>query len=404
VQTPVISEPTQATPSGGSWADSWTLRPGVAFLNHGSFGLVPKSVQLARQEWQRQLYAEPVDFFVRQMENELSLVAQRVGKFVGAPARDLVFVDNATVAMNIVAQSVPLNPGDEVLLTDHEYGAVRRIWQKRCERTGAKMVVQSLPEPLDSVPALVDRLFSAVNAKTKLLVFSPMTSPTAAILPSREICQRAREAKIMTCLDGPHALATLPLNLEKLGCDFFCASCHKWLCAPNGSGFLYVAKKHQSKLVPITVSWGGSLSGLPSTWQDEYNWLGTRDSSANLSIPAALDFLESAGLESFRESTHRLAQSARQRISELTGLAPIVPDSPEWYGPMISLPLPTQGLSPPSQWLRDPLHDRLWEENQIEVPITWWRGQRLLRVSCHLYNTTNDIDRLVDALRQNLRR
>lgn len=385
------------------WADSWSLRPGVTFLNHGSFGLVPRCVQSVRQKWLQVLYDQPCDFFVRQMEIELSKVADRMGRLIGAAPQDLVFVDNATVAMNIVAQSLNLKPGDEVLLTDHEYGAVRRIWQKRCERTGAKLVIHNLPEPLDSVPALVDRLFSAVTEKTRIIVFSPVTSPTATILPMKEICQRARQARILTCLDGPHALGVLPLQLEKLGCDFFCASCHKWLCAPNGSGFLYVARKHQQKLAPIVVSWGGSLAGLPTTWQDEYNWLGTRDVSANLAVPAAIDFLESIGWQTFRDTTHQLAQVARNRISELTGLAPLVPDSPDWYGPMISLPLPTEGLTAPPHGHPDPLHSKLWSDHQVEIPITWWRGQRLLRVSCHVYTTESDIDKLVDALRRHFR-
>jgi isopenicillin-N epimerase len=393
----------QASPNPDHWSDAWSLRPGVTFLNHGSFGLVPRAVQFERQKWQQRLYSEPVDFFVRQMEAELSLVAKRLGGLIGAPPRDLVFVDNATVGMNIVAQSLALKPGDQILLTDHEYGAVRRIWQKRCDQTGAKLVIQALPEPLNSAAAVVDQLFSAVTPQTKLIVFSQISSPTAVILPAKEICQRAREARIPTCIDGPHSLATLPLNLEKLGCDFYCASCHKWLCAPNGSGFLYVAKKHQSKLAPLIVSWGGSVAGLPPTWQDEYNWLGTRDPSAILAIPAAIEFLEQAGWTTFRETTHQMAQVARQRISELTGLEPLVPDSPEWYGPMIALPLPLQGLTAPDQGHRDPLHNKLWSEYQIEIPITWWRGKRLLRVSCHLYNTLDDIDRLVKALKHELR-
>lgn len=380
------------------WRSAWSLPRGVTFLNHGSFGLVPFDVQAARQEWQRRLYENPMDFFLRQMEVELDNVANRLGKLVGAAPRDLVLVDNATIGMNIVARSVGLEPGDEVLLTDHEYGAVRRIWQKRCEKIGAKVVVQNLPQPLESVDGLVDRLFSGVTARTKLLVFSHISSPTAVILPAAEICRRARELKIPVCIDGPHALATLPLNLTQLGCDFYCASGHKWLSAPNGSGFLYVNRKHQTRLSPPIVSWGGSVAGRTATWQDEYNWQGTRDPAACLSIPAAIDFLERAGWETFRQHGHDLAQLARESITELTGLNALVPDSPDWYAPMISLPLPTQGLSAPAQGQRDPLQDRLWSEYQIEVPITWWHGERLLRVSCHLYNTADDIDLLVKAL------
>lgn len=380
------------------WRSAWSLRPGVTFLNHGSFGLVPYEVQAARQEWQRRLYENPMDFFLRQMEVELDRVASKLGKFIGAAPRDLVFVDNATVGMNIVAQSIGLEAGDEILLTNHEYGAVRRIWQKRCERSGAKVVIQNLPQPLDSVPALVDQLFSGVTARTKLLVFSQISSPTAVILPAAEICRRARQLRIPVCIDGPHALATLPLNLSQLGCDFYCASGHKWLSAPNGSGFLYVSGKHHQHLTPSIVSWGGSVAGRTATWQDEFNWQGTRDPAAYLAISSAIDFLDRVGWETFRRQTHDLAQFARQRITELTGLEALVPDHREWYGPMISLPIPSQGLSAPAQGQRDPLQDRLWSEHQIEVPITWWGGQRLLRVSCHLYNTEEDIDRLVKVL------
>lgn len=389
-------------PHTSAWRSAWSLPPDVTFLNHGSFGLVPYDVQAARDTWQRRLYANPVNFYVREMDVALLKAAERLGQFVGAAARDLVFVDNATVAMNIVAHSVPLQPGDEVLLTNHEYGAVRRIWQKRCDRSGAKLVIQNLPQPLESTAALLDQLFAAVTEKTKLLVFSQISSPTAVILPAAEICRRAGELRVPVCIDGPHAVGVLPLDIQELGCDFYCASCHKWLCAPNGSGFLYVSRKRQVELDPVIVSWGGSIAGRPPTWQDEYNWQGTRDPAACLAVPAALDFFDRIGWENFRERTHALAQLARELITDLTGLEALVPDSPEWYGPMISLPLPTQGLTAPGHGHRDPLQDYLWDEHRIEVPITWWHGQRLVRVSCHLYTTTDDIERLSKGLTEAL--
>lgn len=385
-----------------SYRSHWTLRPDVTFLNHGSFGLVPIPVQAARAEWQRRLYEDPVDFYIRQVEEALSTTAQKLGKFINADPRDLLLVDNATMAMNIVAQSTPLAPGDEVLLTNHEYGAVRRIWQKRCDAVGAKVVVQALPEPLQSQEDVAQRLMARANSRTRLIVISHLTSPTATILPAKRICELANREKIPVCIDGPHALAFLPLDLKELGCDFYCASCHKWLSAANGSGFLYVSKKRQSQLAPVVVSWGGSLEGRPWTWQDEYNWMGTSDSTSRLTIGPAIDFLQQLGIAEFRHHSHALAEQARVEIEKLTGQPSLVPPTSEWFGPMISMPLPLQGLTAPPQGKRDPLQDWLWDNHQIEVPITWWQGHRLLRVSCHLYTDSDDIAKLSQALRERL--
>jgi isopenicillin-N epimerase len=244
--------------------DCWTIAEGVTYLNHGSFGPSPQSVQQARQEWSARLEAEPMDFFLRRMEDHLDDAASRVAAFVGADAEGLVFVDNATVGMNIVAANTQLHDGDEVLLTDHEYGAVTRIWREKCKATRAQLVVAQLPVPLSDSEQVVSALSRAVTARTRLIVVSHITSSTAVRLPVERICAAARERGVPVCVDGPHALAMLPLELERLGCDFYAASCHKWLSAPFGSGFLYDARHRRQDCRPAIVSWGGSLSGRPA--------------------------------------------------------------------------------------------------------------------------------------------
>lgn len=331
-----------------------------------------------------------MDFYVREMDDRLAEARHRLGRFVGCDGDDLAFVDNATVGMNIVAHSVRLSPGDEVLATDHEYGAVLRLWEQVCQRQGAKLVVAALPEVLDDAEQVTEALFSRATARTKLVVFSHITSPTAVILPVERLCARAHALGISICIDGPHAPAMVDVNLARLNCDYYVASCHKWLSAPLGSGFIHVHRRAQASIRSIITSWGRTPPGHTPSWRDELVWLGTRDLSAWLAVPTAIQFLEDVGWDAFRARTHALARHARASITDWTGLGALVPDTAEWYGSMISLPLPA-GDGPS-------LQAALWEQDRIEVPIVEWNGKRLVRPSCHLYTQRWELDQLRDSL------
>lgn len=388
-----------------AWAPlkkQWILRDDTTYLNHGSFGPPPAAVRELRDRWQRKLDSQPMDFFVREFEPAWLAARDTLASFVGAAAGNLIFAENATVAMNIVADSFPLAAGDEVLLTDHEYGAVRRIWQRACERAGGSVKTAELPLPLNSMQGVVDSIFAAVSERTRLIVVSHITSPTAAILPVAEICREAQRRGIAVAIDGPHAIAQLPVAIDSLGCDFYTASCHKWLSGPIGSGFLYVAPRQQRHVLPPVLSWGRIPPTKITSWSDEFVWVGTRNPAAYLSVPAAIGFLESVGLAEFRARTHWLAQRARRRLLELTDLPPLVPDDATWYAGMAHVPLPPPksgrvgGESCP---ISNPLQDTIWRRLAIEVPIVEFRGVRYIRVSCHLYNDSEQIDRLAGGLK-----
>ena len=388
-------------------ARHWNIRPDTTYLNHGSFGPPPAAVREARRHWIETFEQQPMDAFVRQLEPAWIAARDKLAAFVGTGGANLIFVENATVGMNIVADSFPLAAGDEVLLTDHEYGAVQRIWQRACTKAGANAKMVELPIPFRTVEETVAAIFAAVSNRTRLVVVSHITSPTAVILPVRQICDEARRRGIPVAIDGPHAIAQVPLAIDSLGCDFYAASCHKWLSAPFGSGFLFVAPQHQSLVRPPVLSWGRIPPTRIESWSDEFVWAGTRDNSAYLAIPAAIEFLEGIGLESFRSRTHWLAQYARSKLMELTGLPPIVPDEAAWYGSMAHVPLPkvvgTLRVPPASQSddgcpVSNPLQHTIWRELGIEVPIVEFRGTRYIRVSCHLYNNSQQIDRLVSGL------
>lgn len=383
----------------------WTIPADVIYLNHGSFGPAPRIVQQAREEWSRRLESQPMDFYLKQMEPALDDALACVALFVKANPRDLVFVDNATVAMNIVAATIDLAANDEVVVNDHEYGAVFRIWRRKCEQSGARLVTARLPAAttgdncLTTAEQLIDLIFQAVTPRTRLIVVSHVTSPSAIILPVAQICQRARGLGIPVCIDGPHAIAMLDVRLADIDCDYYCASLHKWLSAPFGSGFLYVKRDLQQALTPHLTSWGRSLGGLPERWQDQFNWLGTRDPAPFLAVPAAIRFLEAAGIDRFRETTHQTAQFARNKLENLFQQPAWVPDSGDWYGSMAAVPLPPSDYKKPRPNSMHPLQVELRERFQIEVPITECRGDYLMRVSCHLYNTIEEIDRLITAIK-----
>lgn len=372
--------------------DAWTLRDDVVYLNHGAFGPSPRVVQLAQQQWQKKLESDPTDFFLRILPAELEASLRKLACFINAPPEDCVFLDNSTEGMNVVARSVPLKAGDEVLVTNHDYGAVQRIWEHTCHDAGAQLQVCNVPTPIQSADDWCDAMLDKVGSRTRLAVFSHVTSPTAMVLPVAQLCEQLRQRGIVTCIDGPHAIAMQPLDIQALDCDFYTASCHKWLCGPFGSGFLYAHPRVQADVRPAVISWGRPLTDAEYCWRDEFLWQGTQDYSAKLAVATAVEFITDFGVEHFRQQTHAMAHYARERIGEQFGLPHLTPDSEPYYGSMVAVPLPAGEAQP--------LQDALWNEHRIEVPIIEWESQRLVRVSCHLYTTRSEIDRLVSALTQ----
>ena len=382
-------------------ASSWEFPPGVTYLNHGSFGPSPRPVREAQQRWTSELERQPMEFLVRRLEGLLDESCSALAGLLKADPGDLVLVDNATAGMNIVAASLTLQEGDQVLLSDHEYGAVRRLWQRACQQAGAELVIRKLPWPLlepGAAAQVTEHFVEAMTERTRLAVVSHVTSPTATILPVEAICREARQRGVAVCIDGPHAVGMLPLDLEQIGCDFYTASCHKWLSAPFGSGFLWVRRKHHSQMKPAIVSWGGSVSGRAGSWKDEFTWPGTRDPAPWLAVTEAIDFLEDYGWDRFREQTHRLAAFARERLVKTIGLKPPLPDSSDWYASMVAVPLPNDEPHVSRHGQSDPLQRTLQEKYGIEIPVVSFHEHRYLRVSCHLYNSTADIDRLIEAV------
>ncbi len=321
--------------------DEFLIDPDVVFLNHGSFGACPRPVFDRYQAWQRELERQPVEFVGRRQRDLLTDARQALATYLGAQRDDLVLVPNVTTALNIVARSLPLQPGDEVLSTDHEYGALQRTWTFVGEQRQARLVAQRLPKPIEDQDEVVEAIWTGVTPRTRVLFLSHITSPTAVILPIEPLIARAREAGIWTVIDGAHAPGQIDVDLSRLEVDFYGGNCHKWLSSAKGAGFLYVRKELQSLIDPLVVSWGWRPNEPWSTpFVDELQRQGTHDISAYLSVPAAIAFQQDRDWPSVRQQCHELARLARQSMTTLTGIEALVPDDPKWFAQMATLPLP----------------------------------------------------------------
>lgn len=369
---------------GNGLRDEFLLDPDVTFLNHGSFGACPRQVFERYQEWQLELERQPVLFLARRLEELLAGARAALGAYVGSDPDDLVFVPNATAGVNLAAWSLGLRPGDEVLSTALEYGALDLTWEHVCGDFGARYMRMPIPLPVSDMDEIVEAVWSGVTSRTRALFLSHHTSTTALTLPVALLCRRAREAGIRTIVDGAHVPGHFPLDLRALDVDYYAGNCHKWLCAPKGAGFLYVRRDLQCAIHPLVISWG--YEGDDPSFLSRHEKQGTRDPSAYLTVPAAIEWQREHGWDAVRERCHSLARRARNEL----GLEPLTPDSPDFFGQMVSLKLP--GDAP------DDLQRRLYDEHRIEIPVSDLGPDRLIRPSFQGYNDASDLARLKTAL------
>lgn len=379
--------------TGNALKEKFNLDPAIHFLNHGSFGATPKDVLRAFYDWVERSERQPVLFYAREFHAHLATAREILAFYLGTAAERLVFVPNATHGVNLIARSIPLLPGDEVLMTDHEYGACENVWTLRCAEMGASLRHVQIPIPCASQAQLRDLILDAITPRTRVLYLSHITSPTALTFPVTEIAAAARERGVVTCIDGAHAPGMIPLNLDAVGADFYTGNCHKWMCAPKGSGFLAVAEPWVNRVVPNVISWGTgpfTENTVGNRLIDGNTWLGTQSPCAYLSVPAAITFLRDNAWERVRRDSHALLLEALRKVNELTGFAPIYPDESE---------VSQMGIAElPSNWSPTDLKTFLYDRFRVEVPIIYWKGRNFVRVSCQGYNDMQDVLALIAGL------
>ena len=382
----------------------WPLDPAITFLNHGSFGSCPFAVLEYQNALRLRLEREPITFLVRDLEPLLDEARAVLASFVGADADNLVLVPNATSGVNAVLRSLQFKPGDELLVTDHEYNACRNVANFVAEQTGAKVVAARVPFPLQSADEIVASVLAAVTPRTKLLLIDHVTSQTGMILPLGEIVRRLSEQGIDTLVDGAHAPGMIPLDLKALGAAYYTGNCHKWICAPKGAAFLHIRPDRQHLIRPLVISHGANSPRADrSRFQIEFGWMGTADPSAGLCIAKALEYLATllpGGWPAIMKHNRELALTGREVLCRALGIGKPCPDG--MIGSLASLPIPEATSVTPSKspLYLDPWQDELMARHRIEVPIIPWPAspKRLLRISAQLYNSVPQYELLAQAL------
>jgi len=389
-------------------AKRWPLAPDVIFLNHGSFGACPSEVLRRQAELRAEMEAEPVRFLSRELDDRLDVARQALAAFVGADAEDLAFVVNATSGVNAVLRSLVFSSTDELLVTDHAYNACRNALQFVAARAGARIVVVKIPFPVGSPDAVVEAVLAGVTPRTRLALLDHVTSPTGLVLPIARLIAELGRRGVDTLVDGAHAPGMVPLELRTLGATYYTGNCHKWMCAPKGSAFLWVRADRRADIHPLTISHGANAVRPERTrFRLEFDWTGTSDPTAWMAVPTAIDHLASlvdGGWRALMARNRALALEARRLLCTAAGTAPPCPD--EMIGSLASVILP-DGATSEIAWRRpDPIQRRLYDDWKIEVPIMSWPAppRRLIRISAQLYNTRDDYVRLAEALRKELAR
>jgi isopenicillin-N epimerase len=365
------------------------LAEDVAHLNHGSYGATPREILTAQRAYQDEMEREPSGFMQTRFPALLRRAANVLAEYVNANADQIALVENATAGVNAIIGSLTFAPGDEILVTNQTYGAVRNTVAHACARTGASLVTVDLPFPDPDDEAIMAAFANGLSKRTKLVIIDHVTSPTALVLPVAKLAAEARKTNARILVDGAHAPGMVPLDLADIDCDHYTGNCHKWLCAPKGAGFLWSNRAFLAETHPSVISHGHGQG-----YAAEFDWTGTRDASAQFVLPETLAFLDRLGADDIKAHNHALALAAAEALADAWKTR--VGASRAYTGSMAMVQLPIQGAATPEGGLA--IREKLLRDFKVQVPINALGGRYWVRISAQIYNELEDYERLAKAV------
>jgi isopenicillin-N epimerase len=367
----------------------WLLDPNVTFLNHGSFGAVPRGVLAEQRRLQERMERNPGKFLAVELSSALRAAAARLAQFLGGQGSDYVFAENVTAAVNTILQSVRFGPGDEILLTDHGYPAILKAAQHIAARTGARVVQAQVPFPAPSDADIIAAIETRLGSRTRLAILDHVTSPTALVFPVKRLTELCHSAGALVLIDGAHAPGMLSLDIPAVGADWYVGNCHKWLMAPRGAAFIWASAQRQAEIHPLVIS-----HGLDQGFNAEFDWVGTRDPTAWLTVPAAIDWHNRAGGPKLRDRNASLIEAAATALASSWNTEIGSRDCN--HAAMKTIRLPLHGDATEQFALN--IRASLRMDHRIDVVVVAFTGHLWARISAQAYNSLPDYDRLAHAV------
>ena len=388
---PFMSTITPPAPLFAKLARRWLLTPGVAFLNHGSFGAVPRATFWHQERWRKRVEAEPVEFLSRRYHELMEWSKTAVGRWLAMQNKDFALVANATEGVAAVLSSISLSDGDEIVTTNHVYNAVRQAMRYTARRWGATYREIDVPTPLATPEQIVERVMAGLSQRTKLLVLDHVTSPTALIFPVERIARECASRRVELLIDGAHAPGMVDLDVPRIGATWYTGNLHKWACCPRPAGFLWTRPDCQPQTHPAILS-----HHYEKDYATEFEWAGTRDPSSWLAAPSALRYMSRIGWERIQSHNRQMTLWARQLLARRWAVETVTSND-QMIGSMAALPLPGRLATLSEDQARRLQHD-LYHRHQIEIPTVLWQARWHIRISCQVYNTPEDYERLAAAV------
>lgn len=394
-------------PTYSSFIEHWNLNQDIVYLNHGSFGATPKFVLKKQQQIHAEMEAEAVDFYINHLPNLLQESKQSLSNFVGADANDLVFVQNTTTGVNTILNSLQSNENDDWLITNHNYGACVHALKHYAKRNKCNVVCANIPYPLHSDDDILKAIENTITPKTTIALIDYITSATAIIFPIKKIIEMLHQKGIKVIIDAAHAPGMVDFSIDDLKPDFFVANCHKWICSPKGSAFMYVSKELQSQIFPLVIShYNNEDEGNDKHWSNQFLWDGTHDYSSYLGVKDALEFMPTLMENDWiaiKRHNHDLAWKASSKIAN--SLNKELPAPENMIGSIVNIPMPNSEEFAMYSKDKKSLKEILFEKYSIEVPIFLFPSapNQWLRISAQLYNSMEQYDYLIDCLKKELK-